>query len=174
MSKRNWGRKYRPGEVPVTRCSMGWDVSSGLLTFGEKGRWWQDLLSTPGYEGSHLPAMCKKNCRIIESPRLEKTSKIIQSNHAPTTNISLLNHVPQCHISTALNHLQAWWGDPTTSLGSPCQRLTALLVKKLFLIPNLKPPYASQITVCGFMIFSPLQSTSHILYRSPKLSVKDE
>lgn len=27
------------------------------------------------------------NHRIIESPRLEKTSKIIQSNHPPTTNI---------------------------------------------------------------------------------------
>ena len=32
--------------------------------------------------------------RIIESPRLEKTSKIIQSNHPPTTNISPLKNVP--------------------------------------------------------------------------------
>jgi len=35
------------------------------------------------------------NHRIIESPRMEKTSKIIQSNCPPTTNISPLNHVPQ-------------------------------------------------------------------------------
>jgi len=31
--------------------------------------------------------------RIIESLRLEKTSKIIQSNHPPIINISPLNHV---------------------------------------------------------------------------------
>ena len=35
---------------------------------------------------------------IIESPRLEKTTKIIQSNSPPTTNISPLNHVPQYSI----------------------------------------------------------------------------
>jgi len=140
VSKRNWGRKYRPGEVPVTRCSMGWDVSSGLLTFGEKGRWWQDLLSTPGYEGSHLPAMCKKNYRIIESPRLEKTSKIIQSNHAPTTNISLLNHVPQCHISTALNHLQEWW--PHHLPGQPMSKADCSFGEEI--VPNTQP----EATLC--------------------------
>ena len=32
--------------------------------------------------------------RIIESPRLEKISKIIQSNCPPTTNICILNHIP--------------------------------------------------------------------------------
>lgn len=31
--------------------------------------------------------------RIIESTRLEMTLKTIQSNHPPTTNISLQNHV---------------------------------------------------------------------------------
>jgi len=36
---------------------------------------------------------------IIESARLEKTSKTIQSNHPPTTNISFpLSHVPQYNI----------------------------------------------------------------------------
>jgi len=36
-----------------------------------------------------------KICRtIIEPPRDEKTSKIIQSSCSPTTNISPLNHVP--------------------------------------------------------------------------------
>jgi len=38
------------------------------------------------------------NHRIIESPRLEKISKIIQSNHPPMTNISSLNHAPQYSI----------------------------------------------------------------------------
>ena len=32
--------------------------------------------------------------RIIESPRLEKSSKIIQSDCPPTTNISSLNGAP--------------------------------------------------------------------------------
>ena len=36
----------------------------------------------------------ERQVRIIESLRLEKTSKIIQSNHPPTTNISPLKHVP--------------------------------------------------------------------------------
>lgn len=31
--------------------------------------------------------------RIMESPRSEKSSKIIQSSHPPSTSISLLNHV---------------------------------------------------------------------------------
>ena len=38
---------------------------------------------------------CPHFQRIIESPRLERTSKIIQSNRPPTINISSLNHVPQ-------------------------------------------------------------------------------
>ena len=45
---------------------------------------------------------------IIKSPRLEKASKIIQSNHPPTTNISPLNRVPQYHISMFLVCLQAY------------------------------------------------------------------
>ena len=35
-----------------------------------------------------------KEFRIIESPRLEKISKVIKFNCPPTTNTSLLNHVP--------------------------------------------------------------------------------
>jgi len=50
-----------------------------------------------------------KNHRIIESPRVEKTSKIIQSNHPPTTNISPLNNVPQYNIYMLLVHFQGWW-----------------------------------------------------------------
>ena len=48
--------------------------------------------------------------RITESPRLEKTSKITQSNHSPPTSISPLSHIPLCIcISTFLEHLQGWW-----------------------------------------------------------------
>jgi len=36
--------------------------------------------------------------RITESPRLEMTSRIIQSNHPPTPTISPLNHAPQYNI----------------------------------------------------------------------------
>lgn len=35
---------------------------------------------------------------IIESPRLEKTTKIIYSNHQPITNM-LTNHVPLSHVN---------------------------------------------------------------------------
>ena len=47
-------------------------------------------------------------CRIIESLRLEKTSKIIQPNHQPIPTMPL-SHFPQCHIHTVLEHLQGWW-----------------------------------------------------------------
>jgi len=42
--------------------------------------------------------------RIMESRRLEKTSKI--SN--PSTPPPCPDHVPVCHISVALEHLQGW------------------------------------------------------------------
>ena len=48
------------------------------------------------------------NHRIKESLRLEKTSKIIRSNHQPTPPC-LLNHIPKCHIYTFFEHLQGWW-----------------------------------------------------------------
>jgi len=46
--------------------------------------------------------------RITESLRLEKTSKIIKSNHQPITTC-LLNRIPVCHIYTFFEHLQGWW-----------------------------------------------------------------
>ena len=39
--------------------------------------------------------------RITEALRLEKTTKIIWSNHQPITAMPI-NHVPQCHIHTVL------------------------------------------------------------------------
>ena len=41
---------------------------------------------------------------IIESLRLEKSSKIPKSNPSPPHHA----HIPQCHISVALEHLQGW------------------------------------------------------------------
>ena len=47
--------------------------------------------------------------RTIESLRLEKTHRIIQSNPSPFTNGSPLNHVPQHNIQTLVEHLQGQW-----------------------------------------------------------------
>lgn len=44
---------------------------------------------------------------IIESRRLEKTSKVTYSNHQSILTIAL-NHSPQCHICLFLEHLQRW------------------------------------------------------------------
>ena len=43
--------------------------------------------------------------QIIESLRLEKTSKIIKTNRQHITTMPT-NHIPQCHNSTFLEHLQ--------------------------------------------------------------------
>ena len=75
---------------------------------------------------------------VTASARLEKTSKIIQSNHSPTTNISFpLRHVPHYNIQCSLNtHRDS---SSITSLGSPFQRLTAHW-EKLFFTSNLNLP----------------------------------
>jgi len=62
---------------------------------------------------------CTVQLTIIESPRLEMISKIKLSNHAPTSNISPLSHVPASKCF--LNNPRV--GDSTTSLGSPFQHL---------------------------------------------------
>ena len=46
--------------------------------------------------------------RIVETLRLDKTSKITKSIHLPMPNMPT-EHVPQCHISTFLEYLQGWW-----------------------------------------------------------------
>jgi len=47
------------------------------------------------------------NPRIIEPLRLEKTTKIIQTNHQLIHTMPT-DHVPQCHIYTVLEYLQGW------------------------------------------------------------------
>ncbi|KAK4815219.1 hypothetical protein QYF61_022866 [Mycteria americana] len=73
------------------------------------------------------------NHRITESYRLEKTFKIIESNHKPNT---AKNHHYTMSLSTSskrpLNTSRD--GDSTTSLGSLFQCLITLSVKKNFLI----------------------------------------
>jgi len=57
---------------------------------------------------------------IMESLRLEKTTKIIEVNHQPIPT----NHVTQCLSTLFLNTSRD--GDSTTSLGSLFQCLTTL------------------------------------------------
>ena len=77
--------------------------------------------------------------RIIESLRLEKTSKIIKSNHQPNTTC-LLNHVLKCHTYTFFEHLQGWWLHHFS--GQPVQMLYHS-VQKFFLISILNLPWPS-------------------------------
>ena len=71
---------------------------------------------------------------LIESLRLEKTSKTIYSNRQLIT---------PCPLPTSLSATSTWLlntsrdGDSTTFMGSLCHCLTALSEKKFSLIPNL-------------------------------------
>ena len=74
--------------------------------------------------------------RIIESLRLEETSKI-KSNHQPSATVPA-KPCPE------VQYLRVFWttdGDFTTSLGSLFQCLTTLSVEKFFLISNLNLPW---------------------------------
>jgi len=52
------------------------------------------------------------NRRIIELVRLEKTLKIIKSNHnltiLPNSNNPPLNDVPEHHIQSVFKHIRGW------------------------------------------------------------------
>ena len=81
--------------------------------------------------------------RIIESPNLEKTSKIT------SLTIHLLPIFPHWTMSlgTTSRHMCVLHtsrdGDSTTSLGSPFQCLITLLEKKFFLISNWNLPWCN-------------------------------
>ena len=47
--------------------------------------------------------------RITESLRLQKTLKVIKSNHLSNTTGPPLNHVPNHHTHTFLKYFQVWW-----------------------------------------------------------------
>jgi len=89
--------------------------------------------------------------RITESWRLEKTPKITTSNPIPTMPT---DHVPQCHISMALEHLQGCWSHH--SLGSRANEYYSF-EKKLFLISNLT---LSWHNLPGWTYFIRLKSAS--------------
>ena len=59
--------------------------------------------STPGMKP---PEKCLRQLfpsgRVIESLRLEMTSKIIETNHQPMPTV----HLPQCHVSVVLERFQ--------------------------------------------------------------------
>jgi len=79
-----------------------------------------------------------KKGNVIESLRLEETSKIMKSNHQPNTTMTTkpCPKVPRLHVFLKTSGD----GDFTTSLGSLFQCLTTLSVKKFFLISNLNLP----------------------------------
>ena len=70
---------------------------------------------------------------IIESLRLETNTKIAKSNYSPIATTST-DHVPHCHISTVLEHLQGQWLHYFP--GQLCQCITTLFEKKFYLISN--------------------------------------
>ena len=72
---------------------------------------------------------------FLESPGLEKTSKIIQSNHSSTTSISLLSYAPSYHICMFLEHLQGWWHNHLP--GRPVPGHDCSLREEIF--PNIQP-----------------------------------
>ena len=77
--------------------------------------------------------MWQRSHRTIESPSLEKSSKIIQSNHPHITNIS---HYTTSFSTTSEHFLNASLGSgSTTSLCSPFRHLASLLEKKFFGCP---------------------------------------
>ena len=81
--------------------------------------------------------------RIIESLRLKKITRIPESNPSPS---------PPCPLAMSFSATSPRFlttsrhGDPTTSLGSLCQRLTALPEKKE--TPNIQHPTKLQWDSC--------------------------
>ena len=81
--------------------------------------------------------------RITESPRLEKTSKIIQFNSPPITNITMsLSATSEHFLNTSRDSVSS------TSLGSPFQCLNTLLEKNLFLTSSLNLPWHNLMPFC--------------------------
>lgn len=79
--------------------------------------------------------LLENQCRIIESLRLEKTSKIIQSSHQPVTTLltKVCHSVPHVHIS---------WTPPGT-VSNLFQYLITLSKSKFFLISNPNLPWCN-------------------------------
>ena len=138
------------GEVALLRCHCSihllWEEGNqlrSLLNSQHTSLFLKAKINTQEKTGRQEPVCnitfcwdCKTGWPNSATPPLGFVASKI-SNHQPIPT----NHVPQCHIHTALGHLQGWYGDSTTSLGSHCHCLTALAEKKWFLTPNLKLPW---------------------------------
>jgi len=74
--------------------------------------------------------------RTMESLRLEG----LQDPQTPTHPTMPTAHVPQCHIPTALEHLQGWCPQPPPRAAVPLHHHS--LKMKSFLISSLKPPWS--------------------------------
>lgn len=86
--------------------------------------------------GLYLTDSCSAASIYIESPRLERTSVLIQSNyhHHFLTKLCPSMQASKWFLNTSRN------GDATTSLGNPFQCVTTLLENKWLLIPDLNLP----------------------------------
>ena len=84
--------------------------------------------------GLGLFALLLMTGRKSESHRLEKTCKIIKSNHQPNTSMPTKPYLEVPHLHVFLNTSRD--GDSTTSLGSLLQCLTTVSVKKHFSLEN--------------------------------------
>jgi len=83
-----------------------------------------------------------------------RTGQLLTHPPVPTA------HVPQCHISTFLNHLLGW--GPHHLPGQLCHCNTALLEKKCFLMSNLNAIFPHCYSLL-FRLFFTQSSTSFLV-----------
>ena len=137
LPSRLLGLSWPPRLAPACSCTLFPPAPSRLCNHSPPGGCLLVLASNTSKEPSGPWTAVIR--RIIESLRLEKTSKIITSHHQPITTMPAkpLPEVP--HPQVFLNTSRD--GDFTTSPGSPFQCLATLSVKKFFLISNLNLPW---------------------------------
>ena len=107
--------------LPWAACSNAWQPFSVKKFF---------LIPNPNF------TLC--NFTESESSRLEKTLKIIQSNHQLNINSSQLHHIPKCHIYTSFKYLQGW--SLNHFPGQPVPMLDNSFGEKIFPNNPSKPP----------------------------------
>jgi len=101
-----WSRVLSPSLCGPTSLNQSFPEALGLMCLCPNGHgftWWYLRLSCILCAGPKL--VFSKFHGIIDSLRLEKTTKIIESNCQPIATVPL-SHVPQCHIYPFLENLQ--------------------------------------------------------------------